>query len=28
MCTPMASRYRLLRPWKPTTFPSVVAELK
>jgi len=25
---PIASKYKLLLPWKPTTFPSVVVEVK
>lgn len=28
MWTPMASKYKLLLPWKPTTLPSVVVEVK
>lgn len=28
MCTPMASRCCPLRPWNPTTFPSVIADEK
>lgn len=26
--TPMASKYKLLLPWKPTTLPAVVVEVK